>query len=99
MTYLSPYKDGRTLLRLYVQPKSHRNGFAGMHGDAMKLFMTAAPVDGKANKAVVKFLASFFKLKKKEILLKHGLQSRTKSVLITGLDIGEIQRQIEAVSG
>jgi uncharacterized protein len=97
MNYLSSYKDGRVLLRLYVQPKSSRNAFAGIHGDSIKLAITAPPVDGKANKAVVKFLASFFKVKKKEVTIKHGLQSRTKSILIAGSDIQIIQARIDAV--
>lgn len=96
MNYLSSYKDGRLLLRLYVQPKSSRNAFTGMHGDSIKLAVTAAPIDGKANKAVIQFLASFFKLKKKDITIKHGLQSRTKSILLTGLDLHIVQTRLEA---
>jgi len=98
MNYLSSYKDGRVLLRLYVQPKSSRNAFAGMHGDSMKLAITAAPVDGKANKAVIHFLASFFKIKKKDITIKHGLQSRTKSVLLAGLGLHAVQSRLETNS-
>ncbi len=91
------YKDGRVLLRLYVQPRSSRNAFVEIYGDTLKLGVTAPPIDGKANKAVVSFLASFFKMKKKNISIKHGLQSRTKSVLLVGLDLNDIQAQIEAV--
>jgi len=96
MSYLSTYKDGRVLLRLFVQPKSSRNTFAGRHGDTVKLAITAPPVDGKANKAVIKFLASFFKLKKKDVTIKHGLQSRTKSILLAGLDVQTVQTRMEA---
>ncbi len=85
------------LLHLYIQPRSSRNEFVGVYGDAMKLAITAPPVDGKANKAVVNFLASFFKMKKKDVCIKHGLQSRTKSVLFAGLDFDDIQMRIEAV--
>lgn len=81
---------------MYVQPKSSRNAFTGIHGDSIKLALTAPPVDGKANKAVIQFLASFFKLKKKDIAIKHGWQSRTKSILIAGSDMQPIQAQIEA---
>ena len=96
MSYLSSYKDGRVLLRLSVQPKSSRNKFAGIHGDTVKLAITAPPVDGKANKAVINFLASFFKLKKKDVTIKHGLQSRTKSILLAGLDVQTVQARLEA---
>lgn len=85
------------LLRLYVQPRSSRNAFVEIYGDVLKLGVTAPPVEGKANKEVVSFLASFFKMKKKDISIKRGLQSRTKSVLLTGLDLNDIQMRIEAV--
>ena len=98
MNFLSSYKDGRTLLRVYVQPKASRNGFAGEYGDALKLTITAPPVDGKANGAVIKFLASVLDLKKKDIEIKHGLQSRTKHILIAKRSPEEILTRIETVS-
>ena len=97
MSYVCSYKDGRVLLHLYIQPRSSRNGFVGIYGDAIKLAITAPPVDGKANKAVMRFLASFFKMKKKDICIRYGLQSRTKSVLLAGLDVNDIRTRIEAV--
>lgn len=98
MKFLSSYKDGRTLLRLYVQPKASRNGFAGEYGDAIKLAITAPPVDGKANAAVIGFLASFLGLKKKDLEIKHGLQSRKKHVLIAKRSPQEILTRIATVS-
>ncbi len=98
MPFLSSYKDGRILLRVYVQPRASRNEFVGLYGDAVKLAISAAPVDGKANVAVVKFLASFLHVKKKDLEIKHGLQSRKKSVLIAGLSAERIRAQIQAVS-
>lgn len=98
MPFLSTHKDGRVLLRVYVQPKSSRNGFAGLHKDAMKLAITAPPVDGKANAAVIKFLAVFLNVKKKNLEIRHGLQSRNKTVCISGLDAEEIRARMQAVS-
>ena len=69
-----------------------------MYGDAMKLSITAPPVDGKANAAVISFLASFLKLKKKNIEIRSGLQSRNKTILIDGLSEEKIRAKIEAVS-
>lgn len=98
MDFLSSYKDGRVLLKLHVQPKASKNRFAGIYNDAIKITITAPPVDGKANAAVIKFLASTLNLKKKDLEIKHGLQSRTKSVLIAGRSIKDIRSQILAVS-
>lgn len=94
MSFLSMQKDGRILLDLYVQPRSSRNGLVGIHNNSIKMAITAPPVDGKANAAVVNFLASFLGLKKKDIEIKHGLHSRNKGVLIDVLDGEEIRMRI-----
>ncbi len=98
MDFLSNYKDGRVLLKLHVQPKASKNRFAGIYNDAIKLAVTAPPVDGKANTAVIKFLASSLNLKKKDLEIRHGLQSRTKSILIAGRSLEELRSQILAIS-
>ncbi len=95
-TFLSPYKDGRVLLRVSVQPRARRNGFVGLHNDAVKLAITAPPAKGKANKAVVAFLASFLQVKKKDLEIKYGLQSRSKGILIRGLAEKEVCGRITA---
>ncbi len=99
MGFLSSYKDGRVLLRVYVQPRASKNRFIGLYDDAIKLAITAPPVDGKANAAVIRFLASFLNVKKKDLEIKHGLQSRKKSVLITGVSVNKIRTQIGRYSG
>ncbi len=92
--FLSSWKDGRTLLSLHVQPKASADRLVGIHDNRLKLALTAAPVDGKANKAVRAFLASFLGLKKKNIEIRHGLHSRRKAVLIDCLDSNEIRAKI-----
>jgi len=86
MSYLQIRPDGTLLLSLYVQPRASRNELAGRHGDALKLRLTSPPVDGKANKAVIAFLAKLFKVPKSAIVITSGLQSRSKKVLLSGLD-------------
>ena len=98
MPFLSPYKDGRVLIRIYVQPRTSRNAIIGIYDDAVKLAITAPPVDGKANAAVVKYLASFFRIKKKDLEIISGLQSRRKSLLVTGLSEEEIRARMQEVS-
>ncbi len=97
MPYLSDHSSGRVLLRVFVQPRASRTVFTGIHGDAIKLAITAPPVDGKANTAVIKFLASFLGIKKKSLDIKRGLQSRNKSILISGLNAEDVRGKIEAV--
>lgn len=70
------------VLNLYVQPNASRTEWAGLHGDALKLQLKAAPVDGKANEAVCDFLAEIFAVKRHFVVLLSGQQSRHKRILI-----------------
>ena len=60
------------LLKCWIQPRSSRNAVIGIHGDALKIALTAPPVDGKANKELLKFLAKYFKLPKGGIQIATG---------------------------
>ena len=84
--------DGSLLLRLRVQPRASANALAGLQGDALKLRLTTPPVDGKANKAVIAFLAKLFHLPKSALVIKSGQQSRSKTVAITGADEPLVRR-------
>ena len=92
MPYLQTLADGTLLLSLYVQPRASRNELAGLHGEALKLRLTTPPVDGKANKAVIAFLSKLFKIPKSDIIIKNGLQSRSKRLMLLGIDEISIRR-------
>lgn len=66
------------VLQLHVQPKASRDQFAGLHGDAIKLAVTAPPVDGKANQHIQKLLALWFGVSKQQVQLERGDLSRQK---------------------
>ena len=77
-------RDGDVLsLTLHVQPGSKRSEVAGLHGEALKLRLAASPVEGKANEALMRFLAELFSVPLRNIELKQGAQSRHKVVRIT----------------
>ncbi len=75
-------------LAIHVQPRASRNAIVGWHGDALKVALTAPPVDGAANTALIVFLAQAFDLKRAQIRLLHGDSSRHKLV---ELDADEAQ--------
>lgn len=83
MPYLTDSSDGRQLLFLHVQPKGSKTRIIGLHDQRLKIAVSCPPVDGKANKEVVRFLASLFGVHKKDIVLKAGLQSRKKTMIIS----------------
>ncbi len=76
--------DGRLTLTLHIQPGAKKTDVAGLHGDALKIRLAAPPVDGKANEALIKFLAERFKLPKNKVTLKSGHTSRRKVLEIIG---------------
>ena len=70
------------ILSVRVQPKASRNAIQGVHGEALKVSLTAPPVDGAANKACVAFLAKKLGLAKSAIEILSGHTSRNKRLLI-----------------
>ncbi|WP_318458154.1 DUF167 family protein YggU [Photobacterium leiognathi] len=83
MTEKSIHQNGDDLIvRLYIQPKASRDQIVGLHGDEIKIAITAPPVDGKANAHLVKYLSKQFKVAKGLIHVEKGLQGRHKQVRI-----------------
>ena len=73
------------VLNVRAQPRSSRAGLDGLVGDAVKVRLRAAPVDGKANKELVETLADAFGLPKARVVFKGGEASKMKRVLLAGL--------------
>jgi uncharacterized protein len=71
-------------LDLHVQPGAARSEFAGEHGDRLKVRLAARAVDGKANEALIEFLASHYGVPKRNVRIVSGLKSRQKRVEIDG---------------
>ncbi len=80
MPYLTISSDGTVLLRLHVQPKASKSRIVGLHDNCLKLAVAAPPVEGKANKEVVKFLAAVLGVPARDVTVKSGIQSRRKVV-------------------
>lgn len=71
MSAVTPCDDG-LVLRLYIQPKASRDSIVGLHGDEVKVAITAPPVDGQANSHLVKFLGKQFRVAKARSLLRRA---------------------------
>lgn len=78
------WQDQDLVLHLYVQPKASRDSFAGLHGDELKLAITAPPVDGKANEHIRKYLAKQCRIAKSQVLIEKGELGRHKKVRLRG---------------
>jgi hypothetical protein len=81
-TSVATRKPGGILLHIHVQPKSAANAMAGLHGDALKIRLTAQPADGAANRMCVKFLAKQLGLPPSAIEIVSGHTARRKQVFV-----------------
>ena|GEM_PF-81148 len=77
------------VFKIFVQPRSSKNAVVGIHGDALKIKLTASPVDGKANKACLQFLAKVLGVAKSDLDIVSGHSSRTKQIRWESMSDGE----------
>ena len=78
-----------------VQPRASDNRVAGVHGDALKVRLTAPPVDGAANVALVELLADTFGIPARDITIVAGMSSRTKVVELARVTEDRVRRLVE----
>jgi uncharacterized protein len=76
---------GRVRFSVRVQPRASSNDVVGVHGDALKIRLTAPPVDGAANAELVDFLADVFAVRRQSVRIVGGESSRSKIVEIDGI--------------
>lgn len=77
-----------TVIRIRVQPGAKKTAWAGLTPDAIKVSVQVPPVEGAANRVLIEFLADQFRLKKSEVILLKGEHSRSKAILLKGLEPG-----------
>jgi uncharacterized protein (TIGR00251 family) len=75
-------KSDGVILKIYVQPKSSKNEIAGIHDNAVKIRLTAPPVDNAANEMCIKFLAKTLGIPKSSMDIISGHSSRHKQIFI-----------------
>lgn len=82
---------GGVLIRVRLQPRSSRNQIEGLHENSLKIRLTAPPVEGEANRALMEFLSDVTGLKKSDFSISYGHKSRDKSVLAVGASIRALE--------
>ena len=82
-------------LAVRVQPRAPRSEIVGVHGEALKVRLNAAPVDGAANEELVMLLAHTFAVARRAIRILAGEHSRSKIVEIEGITDGAIRAIVE----
>lgn len=93
MSYLTETPEG-VILNVKAQPRSSKSGIDGLLGDAVKVRIKCAPVDGKANKELVETLADAFDLPKSRVVFKSGETSKTKRILLLGVNAAKCRELV-----
>jgi uncharacterized protein len=82
------------VLPVHLQPRASRNCLVGLRGESLKITLTAPPVDGAANDALLTFLANLLRVPRSSLSLLTGGKSRDKRVLVRTGDPGAVTRRL-----
>ena len=90
---IRPTPNGCTL-SVRVHPGAKRNAITGTHADALKISLTTPPTDGRANAALIAFLAERLNIPRASIELLTGHSSRSKILRVTGITAAEAESRL-----
>ena len=85
-------RDNSVRFAVRVQPRASRSEIAGVHGDALKIRLSAPPVDGAANDALVELMADSLGVARRAVHIVSGEQSRSKVVEVEGVTAAAVLR-------
>jgi len=74
-----------------VRPRARRNAVVGELGGAVKIALTAPPIDGRANQACIEFLAELLSLPRSAIEIVSGQSSRSKLIRVAGISVQQLR--------
>lgn len=77
--------DGGVTFAVKIHPRAKTNAVKGELGEALKLSLTAPPIDGRANEACVEFLAKLLKVSRSSVTIASGHSSRNKVIRVAGV--------------
>ncbi len=86
--------DGGCILTVRVHPGAKRNAITGTHNDALKISLTTPPTDGRANQALIAFLAERLDIPRLSIELISGAINRSKTLRLTGISAAEAEARL-----
>lgn len=72
------------ILHLYVQPGAKKTEIVGIHEGELKIRLNTPPIEGRANKALLQYVAQIFKVPVRQVILKRGDKSRHKTLTVIG---------------
>jgi len=91
-----PIRDtaGGATFAVKVQPRARKNAVTGELGDALKVALTAPPIEGRANEACIEFCAGLLDVPRSSVTIASGQTSRRKVIRVAGLAAEEIRKRL-----
>ena len=93
MSCLTQTPEG-VVIAVHACPRASKNAVQGLHGEALRVRLRAPPVDGKANEALLEFMAETLGIPARNLRLVSGETSRQKRVLARGLTVAQAQARL-----
>lgn len=81
-----------------VHPRAKKDAITGTISDALKVALTAPPVEGKANEACIRFFAEFLRVPRSSVTIAAGESSRNKVIRVNGLTAAQVEERLQAVT-
>ena len=85
---------GGATFTVKVHPRAKRDAISGIVGDALKVDLTAPPVEGRANEAITRFFAELLKVPRSSVTIASGKASRLKVIHVTGMTADDLRRRL-----
>ena len=85
---------GGVAFAVKVHPRAQKNAITGELGDALKVSLTAPPIEGRANQACVEFFANLLKVPRSSVTIASGQTSRNKVIRVAGLTARQVQDRL-----
>ena len=77
-----------------VQPRAKRNAITGAVGNALKLALTAPPIEGRVNQACIEFFANLLDVPRSSVTIASGETSRRKVIQVAGVSVHEVRKRL-----
>ena len=77
-----------------VQPRAKKNAIVGELGNALRVALTAPPVDGRANQACIEFFADLLNVPRSAVTIVSGQSSRNKVIRVSGISIEAVRKKL-----
>jgi len=84
-------------IQVRLQPRASRNELTGIVEQSLKIRLTSPPVEDRANRQLVEFLADLLSVPRRNVIVLHGQKSRLKTVGFRGLPVEDLTRRIHNI--